>query len=841
MTATLDPARGEIGPRDGGLPARRAVIRWARRLFRREWRQQLLILALVTVAVAITVVGGAVASDNPAPANFGFGTAGWSATFPGSDPHLATDIAALQKRVGKTDVIENETRPIPGSVSTYNVRAQDPHGPFGQPMLSLVSGHYPSGPGQVAVTQGVASAFHLAVGDTWNMQGTPRRVVGIVQNPQSLLDEFALVLPGQVTAPTQVTVLFDASPGNPVTQETNVAQSGAVNQNAFNPETIVLILATVGMLLIGLVSVGGFTVLAQRRIRAIGMLGAVGASDRDIRMVIRANGVVVGVVGSLLGTVLGLLAWFAYRPALESSSHHLIGVFQIPWAIVGAAIALAIVMTYLAASRPAKAVTKVPIVTALSGRPSPPKQVHRSAVPGVLLVVIAAALFYFAGNKNGNGGGAPALIAGFVVLTVALLLLAPLFISATALAGRRTPIAARMALRDMARYRSRSGSSLGAISLSVLIAVVICVVAAARYSDVLDYAGPNLTSNQLVVYADIAPPPGSMLVKPGSPPVPASSVAVPSMAAQQAGAHQIASAVGATSTTELDTTNANLVHAAPGSNFNGALYVATPALLHALGIDPSSINPAADVITMRPGLSSLTDMQLQYGPDIGGPGPESGNPNAFPCPTGQCLANPVIQTVSALPSGTSAPNTLITEHAVHQLGLQPTISGWFMKTAAPLTAAQIDAAQRTAAAQSLTVETRNSAPSSSEVLNWATAAAIALVLGIVAMSVGLIRSESASDLRTLAATGAGGRTRRALSGVTAGTLALLGAVLGTAGAYVAALAWFESGRAQGVSSLTSVPWGNLAIIVIGLPLLAAAGGWLFAGREPRLVSQRPLE
>ncbi len=201
----------------------------------------------------------------------------------------------------------------------------------------------------------------------------------------------------------------------------------------------------------------------------------------------------------------------------------------------------------------------------------------------------------------------------------------------------------------------------------------------------------------------------------------------------------------------------------------------------------------------------------------------------------------MIQTVNALPSGTSAPNTLITEHAVHRLGLQPTISGWFMKTAAPLTAAQIDAAQRTAAAQSLNVETRNSAPSSSEVLNWATAAAIALVLGIVAMSVGLIRSESASDLRTLAATGAGGRTRRALSGVTAGTLALLGAVLGTAGAYVAALAWFESGSAQGVSSLTSVPWGNLAIIVIGLPLLAAAGGWLFAGREPRLVSQRPLE
>jgi hypothetical protein len=34
-----------------------------------------------------------------------------------------------------------------------------------------------------------------------------------VQNPQSLLDEFALVAPGQVSTPSQVTVLFTAPRG----------------------------------------------------------------------------------------------------------------------------------------------------------------------------------------------------------------------------------------------------------------------------------------------------------------------------------------------------------------------------------------------------------------------------------------------------------------------------------------------------------------------------------------------------------------------------------------------------------------------------------------------------
>ena len=79
-------ARRRRGPANGGVPARRAVIRWAWRLFRREWRQQLLVLALIVVAVAATVVGAAVATNTPPPAGAGFGTAQDLATFPGHRP-----------------------------------------------------------------------------------------------------------------------------------------------------------------------------------------------------------------------------------------------------------------------------------------------------------------------------------------------------------------------------------------------------------------------------------------------------------------------------------------------------------------------------------------------------------------------------------------------------------------------------------------------------------------------------------------------------------------------------------------------------------------------------------
>ena len=124
-------------------------------MFRREWRQQGLVLALIVVALAATVLGAAVATDTPPPAGAGFGTAQDMASFPGG-PHLAGQLAAARQRFGRVDVIENQAVTIPGSISTYDVRAQDPRGPFGQSMLELVSGHYPAGPGQVAVTAGVA-------------------------------------------------------------------------------------------------------------------------------------------------------------------------------------------------------------------------------------------------------------------------------------------------------------------------------------------------------------------------------------------------------------------------------------------------------------------------------------------------------------------------------------------------------------------------------------------------------------------------------------------------------------------------------------------------------------
>ena len=115
---------------------------------------------------------------------------------------------------------------------------------------------------------------------------------------------------------------------------------------------------------------------------------------------------------------------------------------------------------------------------------------------------------------------------------------------------------------------------------------------------------------------------------------------------------------------------------------------------------------------------------------------------------------------------------MITEQAVKALHETIVPVGWLVQAPSALTPVQINAARQAAVALGTTIETKSGQLGLGQISNGATIGGLLLALGVLAMTVGLIRSETASDLRTLTATGAGWRTRRALTGVTAGVIAL---------------------------------------------------------------------
>lgn len=733
-------------------PARRAMIRWAWRLFRREWRQQLLVLSLITVSVAATVIGAAVATNTGKPSGAAWGTADYLTTLPGDDPHLAADLAAIRRGFGSTDVIEEQTLNT-GFAQGAELRAQDPHGPYGSTMLALVSGRYPQGSGEVAMTSRLAATLGVHLGGTWIENGRALSVVGVVQNPLNFTEDFALVPPGQLAAPDAVTVLFDAKP-LAVAEFTFPA---AASPPAPPPpstdlalQLIVLAVGMFGLIFIGLVATAGFTVLAQRRLRAIGLLSSLGATDRNVRLVMVANGLVVGAIGALAGAVLGVAGWIAYVPTFQAGAGHRVSWTTMPWWLVAASMLLAVATAGLAARRPARAVARVPIVAALAGRPGPPRPARRSVRPALACLAVGLVLVLVSGGRQAFGGSNQIdLLAGVAVIAVGLLLAGPIAIAGLAAAGRGAPIAVRIALRDLARYRARSGPTLAAGSFAVFIAVVVCLLATSRYSDPIDYVGPNLPANQVLVAA--AGPTIHVDTAAGGPSAPPGAATPAQQAARlRTGAAAIAADLGTENLLELDAAGADLARTGGGTSEGdpGTVYVATPALLAHYGISPGSIAPGTLMLTSRPDLAGLSGLSIQYG--------NFDDPNADI----RTLPDPRIQTLTALPTGTADPNLLVTTTAVSELKLTTTAAAWLVQTARPLTGEKLSTIRRVAESAGLTVQTTNDLPSLGEVRNDATAAGILLALGVLAMTVGLIRSETADDLRILSAAGAARRTRR---------------------------------------------------------------------------------
>jgi len=272
------------------------------------------------------------------------------------------------------------------------------------------------------------------------------------------------------------------------------------------------------------------------------------------------------------------------------------------------------------------------------------------------------------------------------------------------------------------------------------------------------------------------------------------------------------------------------------------VYVATPQLLAAYGIKASQIAPGTDFLTSRPGLAGLSGMQLIWQAGNGGESDNSSGPPAISgascTPSNDCVANPPIQTVSSLPSGTDAPNTVITEYAVRKYHFQTQLSGWLIQAPAPLTAAQIRAARRVVLPYQAPLEIASGGTDFREIADVGTALGILIALGVLGASVGLIRSETAPDLRTLTATGASTATRRTITAATAATLGLLGAIAGMVFALIAASVWAHGSLS---ALFGDVPMTDLLILLVGLPLIAAAGGWVFAGREPPAIARQPID
>ena len=246
--------------------------------------------------------------------------------------------------------------------------------------------------------------------------------------------------------------------------------------------------AVLALLVTGLVIANTFQVLVAQRTRESALLRTLGATAAQVRRGVLAEAAVVGLVGSVLGAGLavgltaGLIA--AVRTMPESSTAR----FGMSWTGLGVAVAVGVLVTVLAALRPAIAATRVSPLQAMQPR----QQVTADSRVGRLRLVVGFVLalgggaLMVAGALNqwplpAIGGGALSFL-GVLLLTG---LFVPAAVKAASVLARPAGVPGRLAGLNAVRQRSRTAATASALLIGTTL-VTLFLVGGRTAQDQLD-------------------------------------------------------------------------------------------------------------------------------------------------------------------------------------------------------------------------------------------------------------------------------------------------------------------------------------------------------------------
>jgi len=425
----------------------------------------------------------------------------------GSAAGVVTDEAHLVGRDGKI-IASGGSPPIAYSVDAAGDQRFNP--------LTLSTGKWPVGNGQIAIDENTATTKHFAVGESigvstvdglrsFAITGVAKfasvssiggATIAIFDLPtaQQLFHKLGKLDEIQVAASKGVAPDRLASaikPLLPPTAKVETSQAKTTSEiNDINKSTGVVQKFLLGFGFIALF-VGSFviantlSITIAQRVREFATLRTIGGSRRQVLRVVMLEAFVVGIIASILGLVLGL--------ALAKGLNALFKALGVEFPAGGTVIATrtivvsilaGVIVTLLASLRPAIKATRVPPIAAVREGATLPQSKHArfNAVASVLTLALGIVLLVY--GVFGSGPTATRLVAlgvGVLILFIGVALNAKRAVRPLALVlgwpgARIGGTAGRLARENALRNPSRTASTASALMIGLALITFVAIL-----------------------------------------------------------------------------------------------------------------------------------------------------------------------------------------------------------------------------------------------------------------------------------------------------------------------------------------------------------------------------
>lgn len=875
----------------GRLAGWRIALRLARREALRRRRQTALMLLLVmlpVVAVSAAAVvwrtadvskaegierrmGAAQAIVTPGGADrVAQAFDSQDAVFSDGEPSTASASstrAAVEKVLGPRPVVPIAKDTIDVEVPGGRAVAGYIETPFGDPLtrglFRLESGRYPAARGEVLVNPRVLERGE-GIGDTLTVvretpdgeRRTELRIVGVAENAATRGGMVLGVVPGALGAPV---LLPDGTPlvqqswlvgGSPVSWD-DVLRLNAVGlladsravladpppDSALAPEiadtgepvdeifvTTLALVVTMVLLEVVLLAGPAFAVRAKAQARTLALVAAVGATPAQARRTVLASGVVVGAVGGAVGIVLGIGLGALALPFAQRTSFAWFGPFDVPWPLLAIVALFGLVAAVAAAVVPAVSASRLDVVAVLGGRRGEGRVSGRSPVIGLVLIGAGVACGVL-GSRSGSVS--PPLVAASALLSVlGMIGLVGVSVAGLSRAASRLPLSVRFAARDAARHRTRTVPAVAAVAASVAGVVTLGIALSTQdaaqdrdYTAQLPMGWGAVTTGS----ADVDTVLGAVVRELG----PGRATTIAGLASPRDGVEFSDLSVSDGEESLLFGTYSSL----------GTSWVVDDVVPTFLGVPDGQQRAAraalgrGEVVALVPAggerSREIPDARLTV--DLSA---ESGDQ------TQTTLTAPVH--VVAIDATYTSASGIVPPSLLPRLKLTS-------KPAGVVVPPGISAEEQEAVTESVAaidsggyfyVERGYQPDDASRIIRW-----VLVLLGAVLMLGGtltatfLALSDARPDLATMAAVGARPRTRRRVAASYALVVGGVGAVLGVGVGFVPGLAIGHTIGASEAGDVFAVPWLQVAVVVLGLPLLTAGAVGLAARSRLPLVAR----